>query len=653
MMRLRVPLVPLLVALGLPAPALASAARASQAPTPGALYEDGPAGRFLLGGQWLFRLDGERTGLAQRFQHQQTVAGWSPVSVPNAWNATDPSEASMAGTTAWYRRDFRLPDDGSALDWVLRFESVNYRARFWLNGVPIGSHTGAYLPFELRLSGLRRGGLNRLVVRVDNRRFPTDFPPSSFSAIGTPTGGWWNYGGILREVYLRRIDRVDLAAVQVRTALPCASCAATIVFTVRVRNYSDRPQRVRLLARYGRTAVRFGTAPIGAGHLHTFNARLRIAAPRLWSPAAPHLYPVRIEASVPRRTSKKATSGRRRSSVVARYRLRSGIRSIKVTSDGRLALNGEYVSFRGVGVHEDDPVAGAAIDNDVRARLVADARELGATLIRAHYPLHPYVHELADRAGLMVWSEIPVYSVRTEFLKRASVRRLAADELRDNILANQNHASVVIWSIGNELSARPGPVQGYYIKRAVAVARALDPTRPVGLAVAGYPAAGCQPEYGPLDVLGINAYFGWYPGPGGQLADRSRLPGYLDAVRACYPSKAVAITEFGAEANRAGPVEEKGTWAFQQEYVNYNLGVFTTKPWLAGVSYWTLREFRVRPGWEGGNPRPAPPLHQKGLIAFDGTRKPAFFDAQRLYRGAAQFRVPRPPTRAPTRSRAR
>ena len=111
------------------------------------------------------------------------------------------------------------------------------------------------------------------------------------------------------------------------------------------------------------------------------------------------------------------------------------------------------------------------------------------------------------------------------------MRKLAARELEDNIIANQNHPSIMLWSIGNELSARPGPVQQFYIERAVRQAKALDPSRPVGLAVAGYPSAGCRPQYAALDVIGINDYFGWYPGPNGQIADRDALPDYLD-VRA-------------------------------------------------------------------------------------------------------------------------
>jgi beta-glucuronidase len=278
-----------------------------------------------------------------------------------------------------------------------------------------------------------------------------------------------------------------------------------------------------------------------------------------------------------------------------------------------------------------------------RDRQIGWVRELGATAIRGHYPFHPYTQERADELGIMQWSEVPVYSVRARYLKQELVRRLAARELESNIETNGNHPSVIIWSIGNELSARPGPVQGDYIKRAVTSAKRLDPTRPVGYAVAGYPSVGCQARYGPLEVIGINEYFGWYPGPGGQIADRTLLPEYLDSVRQCYPNKAIVISEFGAEANREGPVEEKGTFAHQQDFVNFHLGVYAAKPWLSGAIYWALQEFRVRPHWDGNNPRPQPPIHQKGLVTFEGVRKPAFTDAQSLFRGTLQIGAPPAP----------
>jgi beta-galactosidase/beta-glucuronidase len=613
------------------AAAVLAAAPAGAADTPSdrTLYESGPSGRYLVDGTWLFRPDPDPgNGLDQGFHRSASTEGWAQVRVPHAWNATDESVESFTGGVGWYRKDFELPSARRELTWILRFETVNYRMRAWLNGTPIGRNTGAYLPFELRIpaSALRRTGTNRLVVRVDSRRLPTDFPPSGLSVTGAPTGGWWNYGGLLREVYLRRVDDVDFRYVQVRPELPCATCDARVSWEVALQNFGLRSRRVSVTGRLGARTVRLGMIALPARSTRIVRHAVTVRDPRLWSPDSPYLYEAGLT----------ARSG---DTTLQRFALKTGIRSVEV-ADGRLMLNGRPLNFRGFGLHEDSRTQGFAVDNAYRDRMLGLVKESGATLIRAHYPLHPYTQEQADRLGLMQWSEVPVYAVKTQYLKREIVRKLAARELESNILTNSNHPSIIVWSVGNELSSRPGPVQSDYLARAARAAKTLDPSRPVGYAVAGYPSAGCQRAYGPLDVIGVNEYFGWYPGPNGQIADRSTLPEYLDAVRACYPNKAVLVSEFGAEANREGPVEEKGTYLHQQDFVNYHSAVYASKPWLSGAIYWALQEFRVRPAWEGGNPRPTPPIHQKGVVDFDGNRKPAFFDLQRVFRSTQQLGAP-------------
>ena len=403
--------------------------------------------------------------------------------------------------------------------------------------------------------------------------------------------------------------------------------AASAVQPVRasVRNVRGGAQNVRVTGNFGSRRLNLGSRGIRGGGVASFSTTFRIPNPRVWSPSRPFLYNVNLRASAGGRT-------------VGTYRARPGIRSIRISSDGRLILNGQRVNIRGVGVHEESQQQGFAVDNAFRERLVAETKAVGATLMRTHYPMHPYIHELADRQGVMIWSEVPVYALKTSNLAKNLVTTLAARELEKNIIANQNHPSVLAWSIANELSARPGPTQANYIRNAVRQAKSLDPSRPVGLAVAGYPTVGCQKAYRPLDIIGVNSYFGWYPGPSGLVFDRNRLSQYLDGVRNCYPRQAVMVTEFGAEANRDGPVEEKGTWAFQQDFINYHLATYATKSWLSGAVYWALNEFKVRPGWEGGNPRPNPPLHQKGVLRYgDFSRKPAWEDLRRNYAGTRQF----------------
>jgi beta-glucuronidase len=597
-------------------------------PTKGALYSDGQTGRYRLGGTWLYRADPGNQGIAQGlWRNVAATNGWTGVSVPNAYNAGNLTAASMQGSVGWYRRDFVLPSNAfaryvAAADrrWIIRFESVNYRATVWLNGHQVGAHAGAYLPFEFDLSGLR-SGVNRLIVRVDNRRSGSDLPPG-------PGGGWWNYGGILREVYLRSVQRADLSQVQVTPHLPCPTCAATVTEQASVRNLSSAPQVVRLVGHYGGASLRFGSATLAPHATWAAHASARIAHPRLWSPDHPALYTATLALS--------DGKGRR----LGGYTTESGIRSVAVTPDGRLTLNGRLLNLRGVNLHEQDLLEGAALDPAHLARLVGWVRAVGATLIRSHYPLNPEIEELADRDGILIWSEVPVYQVAAQYFSLPSWVARAKALVQSNILTNENHPSVLLWSVANELPTPATGPESRYIAAAAALAHRLDPTRPVGMAVSGWPGVACQKAYGPLNVIGYNDYFGWYGAGGGTTDDRDALSPYLDSLRACYPTKALFVSEFGFEGNRHGPVEERGTYEFQANATAFHLGVFASKPWLSGAIYFALQDFAARPGWGGGDPLPDPPFVQKGVVDPLGHVKPAFSLLSAVFHGTVQIAPP-------------
>jgi len=607
---------------GLAGPALA-------APTPPerTVTLDGPTGRFLLNGSWLLRRDKNDRGVGARWFERKSTNGWRSVTVPNAWNAANFSPGSMGGSVTWYRKDFNLPSADPALAWLVRFESTRYRATVWLNGHPVGQHSGGYLPFELQLRGLARSGANRLVVRVDNRQRPLDIPPASLTVDGLPNGGWWNYGGLLGDVYLRRVNRIDMPVVRVLPHLDCRTCNARIEYRVTVQNYGGTGP-VTVTTNFGNQGiVPLGTSVVGAGRRVTFTGSTTVVSPKLWSPGAPNLYPVAIGA-----TGVGGDAG---------WRLESGIRSIDVVK-GRLLLNWAPVNFRGAFFHEDSPAKGGAAD-PARMRLVIDRlKGIGGTLLRTHYPLDPYLHQLADREGVLIWSEIPVYQMDADQIGRPGVRNTALRMMRENILDKANHPSVLTWSMANELAADPTSAERKYFDQQANQIHSLDSTRPVALVILGYPAAGChRAAYRNVDLLGVNTYFGWYPGPNGTIADRRRLSPYLDSLRKCYPTQAIANTEFGAEANRAGPAEERGTYKFQAEYVDYTLGIYAKKPWISGA-VGMLMAFRARPGWAGGNPHPTPPIHEKGVFDLRGNAKPAAKVMSDWFHKTQQYDLPGP-----------
>ena len=315
----------------------------------------------------------------------------------------------MAGWVGWYRRDFTLPSGAFGRKvparfqrWMVRFESVNYRASVWLNGQLIGAHVGAYLPFEFDLKGLRRG-VNRLVVRVDDRRSGGDLPPG-------PSGDWWNFGGLLGEVYLRAVDAVDISQVQVTPVLPCPTCAATVEEQVSARNLTGVAQQVVLKGRYGKVPINFGAATIAPHATWTATASAVVSRPQLWSTQRPYLYRATLTLSDPE------------GNPLGGYVTYSGIRTITVTSNGALELNGLELDLRGVYIQLQNIQTGAALSVSQMAALIGWARELGSTVIRSHYPLPPAMEEMADRDGILIWSEIPVDQVPAQYVEQPSWR---------------------------------------------------------------------------------------------------------------------------------------------------------------------------------------------------------------------------------------
>jgi beta-glucuronidase len=606
-------------------------------PTPGALYKDGQTGRYLLGGAWLFRADPTNIGISSGWQRSAATDGWTPATVPNSWNAGDFSTASMHGSVGWYRRDFTLPTGAfnsyvPAADrrWIVRFESVNYRATVWLNGHELGTHSGAYLPFEFDLNNLRPG-VNRLVVRVDDERGPTDLPPG-------PNGGWWNFGGLQREVYLRSVQRADLERVQIRTTLPCPSCAttATIAEQVVVRNVTGASQPVELTGTYGGHRLNFGSRTVAPHGTWTANATTTVPHPKLWAPGSPTLYKARL------------TLADKKGRTLGGYFTLSGIRTIVKTADGRLELNGRLLNLRGVDMQEQNLLTGAALSTAQLHTMMGWIRGLGADMIRSQHPLNPQLEEMADRDGILIWNSIPFYQVGKKYLGNPGVLAYAHSVLRQDIYDNQNHPSTLLWAIANELATPATPAEARYVAGATALAHKLDPARPVGMAVASWPGVPCQTAYAPLDVIGLNEYFGWFDENGGATDDRDELAPFLDSFRACYPKQAIMITEFGFDSNVDGPVDVRGTYEFQADSAAYHLGVFATKPWLSGAAFFLLQDFASHPGWSGMNPNtPDPPWVEKGAIDRYGNLKPVYGIVASIFGATQQIAA------APTTSRER
>jgi beta-glucuronidase len=595
------------------------------------LIYEGQTTRQLLGGTWYFRQDDLLTqGDTERWYSQDDLVGWTAISVPHNWNAQDTT--LNKSSVGWYRKEFRLPRSSRSTFWKVRFEGSNYRTWVWLNGKQIGTYTG-YFPFEVDLEGLRRGR-NTLVVKVSSLRSNRDLThwrPAAYNGFGT--GGWWNFGGLLREVYVRRINRIDIEDVHVFPRLRRVGGPARVEVRVKVRNLTDKARRVVLSARVGGENFAFGTEEVLAGNTRELSNSFTIDRPKLWQPGRPTLYPMTVYAD---------ESRVRR----AAYKLRFGVRKLETRRGGTILLNGKRLNLRGASIHEDDLEEGGALSQGTRRLLVSRLRDLGGTLTRSHYPLHPAFIELLDKYGILYWVDAPVWQVPNGRFNQSSVREAATRAVLLTVRNNLNHPSVMTWSLVNEPAETGsdlgvfGPGLVRYISEASAAAREMDDTRLIGIehqSRIGEPPT--TPAHRYLDVLGVNDYFGWYRSVRDDDTLRAAstvqdLGGFLDGIHAANPNLPIVVTEYGAEGVRPGAVEQKGSYEYQRKFVRDHLAVHASKSYVNGSIHWALRDFRVYPQWTGGSPDgwATPPWNNKSLIEENDGRKPAYFDLRRRWR---------------------
>jgi beta-glucuronidase len=611
-----------------------------QPPSGKPLIYEGQTTRKLLGGTWYFRQDDTLVqGDTERWYAQDDLIGWQAIRVPHNWNARDTTEDKA--TVGWYRKEFTLPkvpkDELKRTFWKVRFEGVNYRSKVWLNGKAIGGYTG-YFPFEVNLDGLREGR-NTLVVKVSSLRSNRDLThwrPAAFNGYGT--GGWWNFGGLLREVYVRKIDTIDIDDVHVLPHLPKVGGPAKVDVRAYLRNMTSKKREVDLVLNVDgqRIVVKGKEVPSDATRILT--KTFTIDHPRLWQPGKPDLYPMTVAVNEDHKTR-------------ATYRLRFGVRKLEVARGGVILLNGHRLNAHGASIHEDDIEEGGALSKGTRSLLVSRLRDLGATITRSHYPLHPAFLEAFDKYGILYWVDAPVYQLPNRFFNESGVRTAAERAVALTVRNNINHPSIMTWSLANEPAGnRPdlgifGQGLARFIKDGAAVVHELDDTRFVSIdrqARAGEPVT--SSVYRWLDVLGINEYFGWKASYRANLkrppTTTPELSGFLDQVHAANPRLPVMITEFGAESARDGPASQPGSRQYQTRFMLQHLRIHASKSFVAGSIAWALRDFRVTPTWTGGAPRDwsTPPWNNKSLIEEFNERKPVYFELRKRWRPARAFR---------------
>lgn len=564
-------------------------------------------------GLWQFQLDPGEEGEAQSWF--RALPAPRLIAVPCSWNDLFDGARDYLGV-AWYLNEVWVPSSWRGQRVFLHVGSANYAAKVWVNGVLVAQHLGGHLPFVTDVtSRLAWEQKNVIAISVENKQLPGRVPPGPASGGGGVLGtmapfpattyDFFPYAGLHRPVVLYSVPaEMHIDDVTVVTTIDGSEGVVTVKVAT-AGEYTGKGN-VRLNDIESGLTFRAGSA----------EATLRVPSARFWGPRDPHLYPLTIT----------LTDGQR---VTDAYGLDIGIRTVAVHGD-QLLLNGQPVTLRGFGKHEDFPLHGRGLNLPMWIRDYELLKWVGANSYRtSHYPYAEEAMLLADKLGVMVINEIPAVGLNFEDADELTAQRLrqCRQQLRELIARDKNHPSTIMWSVANEpvagviLGAGPSVPKAVetgtrFFGQLYAEAHRLDETRTVTLVgVQGGP----REWHGLFDVVCINRYYGWYT-QSGQLEQAAQMLGQeLDELHRAF-GKPVMLTEFGTDtipgAHHTPP--EMWTEEYQVEFLRRYLDVAAQRPFVAGMQVWAFADFKT-----GQNASRAAGMNFKGVFTRDRRPKMA------------------------------
>lgn len=559
--------------------------------------------QYLLDKEWKFR-----------FSHQVEKNTPQPISLPHTWNAQD----ALVGKIDYkrgignYERTLHIRPEWKGKRLFLRFDGVNNVADVFLNGKNIGEHRGGYSAFIFEITDkVNYGADNRLWVRVNNAE--------QFDVL--PLVGDFNfYGGIYRDVTLlvtepACISPLDHASpgvylTQKSVSHQEAQVDARILLSSKEVNGEAT---VRLSVKDGNRVVAENkkTVVLSDGNSEV-NLPVVVKQPHLWNGRQdPFCYQAEVTLE---------QNGR----VTDRVAQPLGLRYYRIDPNEGFFLNGKHLTLQGVCRHQDRTEVGNALRRQHHEEDMDLMLEMGVNAIRlAHYQQDEYMYQLADRAGLLVWAEIPFVGpggyADKGFIDLPALKENGRQQLVELIRQNYNHPSIVCWGLFNELKEEgDNPIP--YIRELNQLAHQEDAIRPTTSA---------SNQGGSLnfltDLIAWNRYDGWYGSTPRTLAD------FLDATHRKHPELRIGISEYGAGASiyhqqdtlkQPAPA---GYWHpenWQTYYHIENWKIIHERPFVWGSFVWNMFDFGAAHRHEGDRPG----INDKGLVTFDRkVRKDAFY----------------------------
>lgn len=510
------------------------------------------------------------------------------MTIPGDWNS-QVNELKFYEGTVWFKRSFEI-NKNEGKRYFLYFGAVNYEAHVYLNGKKLGFHIGGFTPFNFEVTHLLKNGENFVVVKVDNSR--------RLDGVPTVNTDWWNYGGITRDVYLIETN-------------------PTFIIDYKIQLSKDDNKLVEGFVQLdGKVKIQNGIISISGTNVRQKiktdeNGYAEFKFPvknlNLWCPENPVLYNIKIETETDTITDQ------------------IGFRNITVKGSDIL-LNGKPMFLRGICIHEENPLKkGRAYSQAEALMLLNWAKELNCNYVRlAHYPHNEYMIRTAEKMGLLVWEEIPVYwTIQWE---NENTLNNAINQLTEMIVRDRNRANVIIWSIGNETPVTEERIK--FMRTLAEKARQLDSSRLISAALevhtlkedpSTYVVDDPLGEY--LDLVSFNEYIGWYDGKPEKLSRINWKFKY---------NKPVLISETGAGALQGFYADSLTVWSEEHQAYFYKKQIEMIKKQnqIKGMTPWILVDFR--------SPRRQHPIYQdfwnrKGVISSSGIKKKAYYVLKKFY----------------------
>ena len=568
----------------------------------------------LFNNDWKFH-QGEATGVDSADFND---SGWRPVTLPHDWSIEGSFDSQWASATGylpggvgWYRKTFSQAEVVGRVS--LRFDGVYCNSDVWVNGHHLGHRPNGFISFQYDVTPyLKAVGTNILAVRVDHTRFAD--------------ARWYTGSGINRNVSLIATDSIHIRPWGVFATTPIVTEAqAEVHVEVRLENHADAPASVQvtlaLLDAHGATVAEASeTVDIPAHGEQAAVGQLTVPRPRLWSVGQPELYTLR-------------TRILRDGQVLDLEETPIGIRSFRFDPNEGFFLNGQSLKMQGVCLHDDAGALGTAVPPKVWERRLQILKAAGVNAIRmAHNPHMPELYDLCDRLGFLVQDEaFDEWELgKNKWIAGWNVGQPGKDgpsghfaewaeaDLRDMILRDRNHPSIIMWSIGNEIDYPNDPYThevleagtnpqsygrgfhterphadrlGVVARRLVEVAKQYDATRPVTAALAAALISNVVGFSDALDVVGYNYQEYRY------AEDHAQFPNHV---------------LYGSENGMR--------WGFWQAVADH--------PYISGQFLWTGIDYLGEAhGWPDRS-------NGAGLLDLAGLPKPEYFFRQSLWTDA-------------------